>query len=336
MIPALSPDRAQLWRALQGDLEAWSKWRSAGAPEDVFSRRLLPHAYVSLRSLAPEGLHELRQAHSRALLDFRLLCDRNLPLLRAWREAGVELVLLKGAALALSGLVRPMSDIDVLVRPDDFAQAIRIAGRVGYRPDFAGRAEPGFSHALALSKDRRHEVDLHWTLLFDARWLGLDENLWKRCRQVDFAGLRVQVLAPEDLLLQVCVHAFLAGDHHAWLLDAEHLLSQHLIDWEILWLEAERRRVVPALTSALKFLAENGTKSELPEFSFRPESWLDYRYYRSRLSGPRWLCWILNFLRHCRGGGVSATLGGHARLLAYRCMEVFTRPPGSTSQGGQT
>ncbi|MBS2039140.1 nucleotidyltransferase family protein [bacterium] len=336
MIPELPLDRSLLWRALQGDARAWGQWRALERPMDTFCRRLLPEAYVRLRSQAPQGIEQLHRAYSQALLDFRTLTQATLPLLQIWRNEGVDVAILKGAALNLYGLLRCMADVDILVPADQFQHALRIARKAGFKPDFAARAEPGASHAVALSSARRHQLDLHWTLLFDARWTGLDGPLWGRTSSVEFGGVWVSVLAPEDLLLQVCAHAFLGSDPHAWMLDADYLLSEFRMDWGVIWLEAEKRRVVPALVSTLQFLSRHGVQLEAPDFSHRRGRWPDHQYFASRARGDRCSCWILNFLRHAQSGGFVQMLRGHTRLALYRLAELFTRRPGSVFQDDRT
>jgi hypothetical protein len=109
------------------------------------------------------------------------------------REAGIEPVLVKGWAVARlypeEGL-RPYGDIDLCVRPDQYAAA----GAV-----------------LNGERGRRYVVDLHqgFARLDDLSW----EELYERSRVLKLGDAEVRVLAPEDHLRLLCVHML---RHGAW------------------------------------------------------------------------------------------------------------------------
>ena len=143
--------RALLWAAL------------ADAAEDHGIAPLLEPVISALAGQLPVP-DEVRRAfvvltsrHRRAAVAREACIDR---LLRAFDDAGVPLILLKGAALAhriyRDPALRPMADIDVLIDPADTAQAVSIANRLGYA--FATRHGSRFSgrmHHLPMATMRR-------------------------------------------------------------------------------------------------------------------------------------------------------------------------------------
>ncbi|RMH36855.1 MAG: hypothetical protein D6689_21660 [Deltaproteobacteria bacterium] len=76
------------------------------------------------------------------------------------RRAGVAVAVIKGAAYAgwlyADPAERPMSDVDLLVRPRDRRTALRALAGLGYRPT----VQPPLHHATALARGRSW-IDLH-------------------------------------------------------------------------------------------------------------------------------------------------------------------------------
>lgn len=153
-------------------------------------------------------------------------------LLRAAEREGLEMIVLKGAALAETvyprpGL-RPFGDLDVLVRPADAAQARALLESLGFV------ADPAQWSALALGDDCQANffkdslpggnapagpvvVELHTDLINNDLFWGAirvsEEGTWERARTARLAGSAARVLGPEDQLLHLCLH--LAGHYLA-------------------------------------------------------------------------------------------------------------------------
>jgi hypothetical protein len=231
-------------------------------------------------------------------------------------------MLLKGAALRHGyDFVRPLGDADVMVRHQDFVRALEVARKLGWAVDSFGKPSPGAHHAVAMLGPSGTYVDLHWTLLFDARWPA-DEGVWQRSRRVDLGGLTVRVPEASDCLYHICAHGFLVSDPHAWLPDALHLLDFNRIDWELVFQEARRRAVLPAVAECLFFLDRESLAKVpaevLAEFSKARPALLDRLYFGARRKGFRVSCRVLDFLRHWRECGLMPILPGYLRSLRQR------------------
>jgi hypothetical protein len=133
------------------------------------------------------------------------------------RDEGVDVVLLKGAAMARgvhrSFSARPMRDADLLVRPDDAWRAQRLLLEAGWAP-----ADPASAPAEADARYRDHH---HLPTLVDGRGTGLGLELhtalfppghpfrvdaadvWARAQRLDRG---VQVPSPEDLVIHLAIH----------------------------------------------------------------------------------------------------------------------------------
>lgn len=195
----------------------------------------------------------------------------------ALRAAGIEVMALKGVALASSvyehASLRPMVDADLLVRPADVPASLHVLGELGYalRPP-VNRRHALLRHGVHLESDRGGHVDLHWmahralappgiSRTFPALpWesdLPIDE-WWGRARTVDLQGVEVRVPSPTDLLLHVCLHGALggAGTRLRWVPDASAVVDRGGVDWSLLVAQGRRRRVSATLGSGLRYLRE--------------------------------------------------------------------------------
>ncbi len=93
-------------------------------------------------------------------------------LLDAFKDAGIQVLLLKGAALYRAGCYasgeRPMADLDVLVRPEDRSNCAAILSRMQYRlvlsierHDVYEGANAGVIHTLGEHADNPIKIEVH-------------------------------------------------------------------------------------------------------------------------------------------------------------------------------
>jgi hypothetical protein len=137
--------------------------------------------------------------------------------LSALHTGGVPVAPLKGAFLAEAVYgdigVRPMSDVDIMVKSAHVARAIGILRGLGYRPEvsFDALAEQTINHGVPLTNPEGLRLDLHWSIVsprcraaFTSEEL---DALWSRAGETTLCGVLVLALSPTDLLLHLCVHA---------------------------------------------------------------------------------------------------------------------------------
>ncbi len=110
------------------------------------------------------------------------------------QKEGIPCIVLKGAHLAEtmyeSIALRPMADIDLLVRPEDLAKTQQYLIKTGH---------------LALNSDL--PLDIHWSI--ERLLIQVHRNMntvWKRAQPARIAGSEALALAPEDLLVHLCLH----------------------------------------------------------------------------------------------------------------------------------
>ena len=145
------PPIEQIQQALRNVTERLPLQLQAGAPAPEWTQlewRLAP-AVAAMHGVSPLLAHGARRDAPREWSEF-LEHQRDMTLARhellrqllerigeSARRENIAVVPLKGAALCRLGVYaageRPMADLDLLVGPDDGAQAARILGSLGYR-----------------------------------------------------------------------------------------------------------------------------------------------------------------------------------------------------------
>src|SRR4051794_19301697 len=139
-------------------LAAWRRWRGMVDFDDIDGpeSRLLPLAMANLGEAIRDDPDQGRGAgpHPRVWSRNQGLFPPAAHAIGGLQESGIEVMLLKGAALATlyygSEAERPMADVDILVRPADAARAFDQLGQAGWRCRFSR------DHALT----RAHSADL--------------------------------------------------------------------------------------------------------------------------------------------------------------------------------
>ncbi|MDH7485529.1 MAG: nucleotidyltransferase family protein [Anaerolineae bacterium] len=168
--------------------------------------------------MADGGLEEFRQpwaaAYTAAAGRSVLLSQELSLLLSALEEAGIPVVLLKGAILA-KGLypnpaLRPMGDLDILVPREEMARLGALLEAIGYAWD--GHCGPdkhrGYERQLG---DVTIRMEAHWHLISEGYGLQRCHDLdigafWGRAVRVMVEGRPALALSPEDTLLHLCLH----------------------------------------------------------------------------------------------------------------------------------
>jgi len=129
-------------------------------------------------------------------------------------EKGIPVILLKGTALAKSVYpsiaLRPMRDIDLLVHKEHLEPMDAIMPQFGYENNIDTWIEKRSQHAKHLPRYIRHAygVDIHWNLVRPDGPVTLDIcGIWDRARRLQIDDTPFFVLAPEDLIIHLCLHA---------------------------------------------------------------------------------------------------------------------------------
>ena len=146
------------------------------------------------------------------------LYDELSKVLKAFKDAGIDVIVLKGAFLAEAvykniGL-RPMSDVDLLIKKEDLSLVKKELAQVGYTTQQCDltqwHAEQGrlLTH-MHIPPYCKHglSIEVHWDIQTLASPFRIDINtFWGHTQPVTIADVEVLMLAPEDLLQHLCLH----------------------------------------------------------------------------------------------------------------------------------
>lgn len=176
----------------------------------------------------------------------RLLRERLEHLVTAFNRASIDVLLLKGSALAAtvydSFEARPMRDIDVLVRPRQLEEARRLMLSIGWALDseVPGDSSYGTHQHLPPLRDLRGSglhLEIHRSVL-PARhpFRFTDEEIWRAARPVSIGAGQALVMDPVHHAAHITIH--FAWLHmmrvRAWTAfrDLDALASATVLDWE--------------------------------------------------------------------------------------------------------
>ncbi|MGD8329115.1 MAG: nucleotidyltransferase family protein [Gemmatimonadales bacterium] len=186
------------------------------------AQRLSAIAYSRIASaglqaeIPPATLETLRRRYRNNSIRNLWLQEAIHSVVSTCHEAGIEVILLKGAYIATrvydNPALREMGDIDLLVRQAQLHDAVRLLQEHDFRseeplPDEFAAHISSAKHVPRLHRAKA-AVELHWTIFRPNRNLPIEiDGLWQRAIATNVARVDTLVLSPEDLLLHVCGHA---------------------------------------------------------------------------------------------------------------------------------
>lgn len=229
--------------------------------------RLAPYAHSVLPATHPLRA-ELRRDYVASLGRHQRLKAELQPLLRAWRDAGLDVLLFKGFHLSEFVYPRPGArfhgDVDVLLAPHQKDRAERIARELGWhsaRPVVWG---PRHTHnAFCLSRvGGGARVDAHTEILHVVLpWYGVQrritEAVWRSSRTRVWNGIDIREPCPVDMLLVALVLQRCWGAER-WrlkphdVIDFRYISAQDGVTREALW---ERACALQCQRTLAAFLA---------------------------------------------------------------------------------
>ncbi len=156
----------------------------------------------------------------------------------------IRVMALKGLALARryyhDVALRPMTDMDLLVRQADVPRAVATLRRLGYRAADGMGSPFGFysltSAVVVYARPRSLSIELHWELFGRTVYRRSlpAAAVWTRALEISIFDQSVRYLHPRDELWYLCIHA--AIEHRLerliWLVDIAELVESLPSDWD--------------------------------------------------------------------------------------------------------
>jgi hypothetical protein len=219
----------------------------------LYQQRLTGFAVAAAEAgsitLSSGQAEELLDRHRDGMLQVLALERHLVTLSAALEDAGVEMVLLKGSALAHTVYPdpswRPFADLDFLVRGQDFQQTCEVLAGQGFNralPEPRARFDVRFGKAAELAGPGGLMVDLHRTLVVGPFGLWVDpDELFAGTAPFSLGGRTLRRLDDTSLFLHACMHASLGW----WppllmpVRDVAQVASYAKVDWDLF---AERTR----------------------------------------------------------------------------------------------
>ncbi|MFH1093583.1 MAG: signal peptidase I [Candidatus Omnitrophota bacterium] len=146
-------------------------------------------------------------------------------ILRALQDEGIRVLILKGVMLAEFvyediGL-RPVGDIDILIKKSDLLKADRVLGSLGYstgghlKSYLENEQTCSINSLMYNARNCLHtSIHVHWHLINSTRPLDYWVNkinmqeIWDKAELIDSYGVRVFTLSGYHLLIYLSLHAF--------------------------------------------------------------------------------------------------------------------------------
>ncbi len=146
----------------------------------------------------------------------------------ALKKEGICFVPLKGIFLAQNlygnAALRPMTDIDLLVKKGEVNNCIRALGVLGYKIILEQERELAnpYAYSITLIKEKGGElggfsIDLHWHILNSSWMMGLFAGkialgaIWQETQPITIDGIDTLALSSEYLVINLCLNFFNQG-----------------------------------------------------------------------------------------------------------------------------
>lgn len=251
--------------------------------------RFAPYLHYSLgqaglrASLPTEVGTRLQQTYRRASLRALSMQRDMLHVNSVLQAAGIEHLFMKGAYLAQFAYpepgLRPLRDLDVLVRPEQALDAFRVLQDNGLERIDRNVGNPAAhlahgKHLPPLRIPGGALVEVHTLTtapsgpLRHAAMPGQHDTLAARMIRRDVGGTAICFEGAEDLLLHLCIHA--AVDHQfnngpLILSDIAWLMKTHTIDWPLVWDAAREQGAMRGLALVLRLVEREWPEGALTQ-----------------------------------------------------------------------
>ena len=250
----------------------------------IVYHELASFAYIYFKDssfILPGGLMDfLKKGYYLALLQNSYFEQEFFRLNRIFTENDLAVVPIKGLALLQDIYkqcpVRPMVDMDILVKEDELAKAENIITKLGYK-EYLGNGSYSYwrnnNCNIPFKKERGGWVlELHFAL--DSKMFNgiILPDLWKRLRASEINKNKIRLLSPEDTLFSLALHQRRFGKRLSLknTLDVALLIDkyQNNFDWDYVLKEAGSGRMCSTVFFVL-FQAKVILGAAIPEFVWK-------------------------------------------------------------------
>jgi len=228
----------------------------------LFEHGIAPLVYPVLNSLdapIPQKIKESLKSCYYFILLQNLISDREFIRIKSvFVRSNVSLVPIKGTAFLQDvyarSFVRPMVDMDFLVKEGDFLRAQDALKESGYKKDLEGLQESYWRNHqchIVFRKNAPQEaknmhIDLHWALDFKRKGTTILPRMWERVREIKTDSHTITLLSPEDNLFSLALHQRRFGKiiNLKYALDVALILRKYDdFDWDYIIRESHKGKM---------------------------------------------------------------------------------------------
>lgn len=197
----------------------------------------------------------------------RLAMHNNEPVLRGIRAAGIDFVVLKGAAQSaldmrnLKG--RIAHDVDILIAASDRPRVMALLFSAGwYAPTGQSalclEAQGDNFRSLNFVAAPFGNIDVHLRAYHTIeRQHPVETGIWARSVPASLTGVDVLVPTPTDQLLVAIDHGRKESQHHVdWIADCAQLVLGQQVDWDLFLANARALEMLPSVRILFPFLRD--------------------------------------------------------------------------------
>ena len=169
------------------------------------------------KDVPEEVMAKLKRLYYENAARNRLLYDELSKILKVFKDAGIDVIVLKGAFLAETIYknisLRPMGDIDLLIKKEDLHKVKKELSQLMYHAPVLPTKlfeqwETEQCHAIQYTnQDKNVEIEPHWDIQLPSSPFQIDINkFWENAQPVKIADVETLMFAPENLLQHLCLH----------------------------------------------------------------------------------------------------------------------------------
>jgi hypothetical protein len=317
---------------------AWERWQ---AVEDVSqtdgdSLRMMPLVCRNLLAITTDvpQLATLKSIYRHQWVANHQRLHRAGLGLRILERAGIQTMVLKGAALAHAYYrdvgVRVFLDVDVLVRAEraqEAGTALRAAAWSQSLPTDLETLLP-VTQGTMFTDAVDGAIDLHWHALWSP---AVEDDFWDAAEPVEIGGSPTLMQCAPDQLLHACVHGIWSDGYRIrWVADAVTVLrAAPDLDWDRVISRARARAITPPLHEALTYIRNvfdapvpGPVLRSLETAPRRAAEWRTHRAWMAPASRLRTARLVLEHFRRQRALPVGPTRRGNLRKY-LRCWAAM-------------
>lgn len=228
--------------------------------------------YYNLKQICDERLipseiyQELKKTYHGINYQNIVFLEELKKILTLFGNAQIDVIPLKGASLIgkiwKNAALRPMADIDVLVRQQDIGRAEKLLSDSGYIANEAFHSKEWyrknhFHIAPYFNPNNRVPIEVHHNVLSPDESICLDMyKIWQHAETDTMGEITTKCLCTEDMFIHLCLHLFVNSTCVRTIkhfLDIVRFLNYYekSIDWHVIEKEATEKGFINAIYYSL-------------------------------------------------------------------------------------